>query len=113
MPTAVSANATIVANTAYNNVTAQLNYAKAQGTNGIVMFDYGTLYNSSGTLATAQAEVRRAFTDFYAAASVCTPSRAAMLCGCYPPRIGMGEFRCCPAASRGRRACSDGGRHMA
>src|SRR6476661_10998221 len=36
------------------------------------------------------------FTDFYAAASVCTPSRAAMLTGCYPPRVGMGEFPMLP-----------------
>jgi arylsulfatase A-like enzyme len=36
------------------------------------------------------------FTDFYAAASVCTPSRAAMLTGCYPPRVGMGEFPLLP-----------------
>src|SRR3954463_8583445 len=36
------------------------------------------------------------FTDFYAAASVCTPSRAAMLSGCYPQRVGMGEFPILP-----------------
>ena len=31
----------------------------------------------------------RRFTDFYVGASVCTASRAALMTGCYPPRISM------------------------
>ncbi len=29
------------------------------------------------------------FTDFYVAASICSPSRAALMTGCYPPRVGI------------------------
>lgn len=29
------------------------------------------------------------FTNFYSAAPVCSPSRAALLTGCYPPRVGV------------------------
>src|SRR5687768_16861095 len=31
------------------------------------------------------------FTDFYVAGSVCTPSRAALMTGCYPKRVGLAE----------------------
>lgn len=32
------------------------------------------------------------FTDFYVAAPICSPSRAALLTGCYPSRIGLGNW---------------------
>ncbi len=52
---------------------------------------YGSTRNHTPHLDRLAAEGKR-FTDFYMASPVCSPSRGAMLTGCYPPRIGFGEF---------------------
>jgi len=41
------------------------------------------------------------FTDFYVAAPLCSPSRAALLTGCYPTRIGMGNWVLRPDSNKG------------
>ncbi len=41
------------------------------------------------------------FTDFYVSSSACTPSRAALMTGCYADRIGMGKSVVFPADRRG------------
>jgi arylsulfatase A len=52
---------------------------------------YGSGANDTPALdAMAQEGLR--FTDFYMASPVCSPSRGALLTGCYPPRIGFGSF---------------------
>ena len=40
-------------------------------------------------------------TDFYVNSTACTPSRSALLTGCYADRIGMGRGVVFPADSRG------------
>jgi len=50
---------------------------------------YGSAVHSTPALDRMAAEGMR-FTDFYMGAPVCTPSRGAMMTGCYPPRIGLG-----------------------
>ena len=40
-------------------------------------------------------------TDFYVSSSACTPSRSALLTGCYADRIGMGKSVVFPADTRG------------
>ena len=50
---------------------------------------YGSTVNQTPHIDRLASEGIR-FTDFYMASSVCSASRAAMLTGCYPPRIGFG-----------------------
>ncbi|MBI1319596.1 MAG: sulfatase-like hydrolase/transferase [Candidatus Hydrogenedens sp.] len=38
-------------------------------------------------------------TSFYSASPICSPSRAALMTGCYPPRVGMGLY---PSSSQKR-----------
>ena len=52
---------------------------------------YGSPRNDTPHLDGLAAEGLR-LTHFYMASPVCSPSRAAMLTGCYPPRIGCGQF---------------------
>ena len=52
---------------------------------------YGSEVNQTPVLDRMAAEGLR-FTDFYMASPVCSPSRGAMMTGCYPPRIGFGAF---------------------
>ncbi len=52
---------------------------------------YGSKVNVTPAIDRMASEGMR-LTDFYMASPVCTPSRGGMLTGCYPPRIGFGEF---------------------
>ena len=52
---------------------------------------YGSERNKTPALDALAAEGVR-FTSFYTASPVCSPARAALLTGCYPPRIGFGSF---------------------
>ena len=52
---------------------------------------YGSKVNNTPYIDKMAEEGMR-FTDFYMASPVCSPSRGAMLTGCYPPRIGFGAF---------------------
>ncbi|MEM7139788.1 MAG: sulfatase [Actinomycetota bacterium] len=51
---------------------------------------YGSTLNRTPHLDRLAAEGVR-FTDFYAPSPVCSPSRAALMTGCYPLRVGFGS----------------------
>ena len=53
---------------------------------------YGSEKHSTPNLDCMAREGAR-FTDFYMSTSVCSPSRASLLTGCYPKRIGFSRFK--------------------
>ena len=66
---------------------------------------YGSKVHRTPHLDQMAAEGMR-FTDFYAASGVCTPSRAALMSGCYPTRVNLhvsdkGRAVLQPVASKG------------
>lgn len=52
---------------------------------------YGSVLNKTPVLDSIAAHGIR-FSNFYIASPLCSPSRGAMMTGCYPPRIGFGDF---------------------
>lgn len=81
-----------------NALTASANASKERPPNFVIVFiddmgyaDVGCFgaegYETPNIDRLAADGVR--FTDFYAAASSCTPSRAALMTGCYPQRVGL------------------------
>ena len=52
---------------------------------------YGSTRNATPAIDRLASEGLR-LDSFYMASPVCSPSRGAMLTGCYPPRIGFGSF---------------------
>lgn len=85
-------------------------FAQANKPNFIIIFTddqgYGDLSSfGSKTIKTPNidrlAKEGRIFTNFMVASPVCTPSRAALLTGCYPKRVGMHQHVLFPASKKG------------
>ena len=84
--------------------------AKPSKPNFIIIFTDDQGYNDLGcfgseTIKTPHidrmANEGRKFTNFMVPSPVCTPSRAGLLTGCYPKRIGMEKHVLFPASTRG------------
>lgn len=80
--------------------TAALPAATASDPNIIVIFCDDLGYGDLGCYGSAKNRTPRVdqlagdgmmFTDFYSSSPVCTPSRASLMTGCYPRRVGMHE----------------------
>ena len=61
---------------------------------------FGSTKNKTPELDRMAAEGMK-LTDFYVSATACTPSRAALLTGCYADRISMDGRVCFPGEARG------------
>ncbi len=86
------------------------NFAQAAKPNFILIFaddqGYGDLSCfGSKTIRSPNidrlADEGRKFTSFMVASPVCTPSRAALLTGCYPKRVGMHQHVLFPSSTKG------------
>lgn len=84
--------------------------AQAAKPNFVIIFaddqGYGDLSSfGSTTIRTPNidrlAEEGRKFTSFMVASPVCTPSRATLLTGCYPKRVGMHQHVLFPSSTKG------------
>ncbi len=62
---------------------------------------YGSPLNQTPAIDRLAAEGVR-FDSFYMASPVCSPSRGALLTGCYPPRFGFGDFEGFPVLFPGQ-----------
>lgn len=78
--------------------------------NFIIIFADDQGYNDLGCFGSTKiktpnidrlASEGRTFKSFYVASSVCSPSRAALLTGCYPKRIGLAEGVLFPRSDHG------------
>ncbi len=84
--------------------------ANADKPNVIIIFADDQGYNDLGCFGSPRiktpnidqmAAEGRKYTSFYTACSVCSPSRTALLTGCYPKRVGMHRHVLFPTSNYG------------